>query len=458
MSGVCCGRPAYFADDSLCLYLGNAVAVLSDMPDGCVDCVVTSPPYFGLHDHGVAGQLGLEPTVAQYVERVQSVFHELSRVLAADGTVWLNLADCYSGSGKERAGGGRPSRASGKQATDRGCRVGTLTKTCHEARPKSLLGIPWRVAYALMDDGWILRNEIIWHKRNAMPSSAKDRLTVKHESLFLLSKSDKYYFDLNAIKTPATKQSGSALTWGRTTKEADRPGQQYRQHRQQRTESSCTGVSNPGDVWDTQHTLPQRALRHLPPGTTHAMHQSGMQAGGNSTGPIQRIGHHRPGGASLGTSLRRHRHQRRIPGPEPTHQTRQPTNHQPDGRTSMSQPSDQVKRMVDRRDGWRCVRCGASLESVPGSRHHRRPRSHAWAGLHLASNLILLCGSGTTGCHGWVHANPAQAYEEGLLVHSWQYPHDQPIRTRGRGWVLLDNEGSWTPVQTPNDTEGNNHE
>ena len=86
----------------------------------------------------------------------------------------------------------------------------------------------------------------------------------------------------------------------------------------------------------------------------------------------------------------------------------------------MSQPSDQVKRMVDRRDGWRCVRCGASLESVPGSRHHRRPRSHAWAGLHLASNLILLCGSGTTGCHGWVHANPAQAYEEGLLVLSWQ--------------------------------------
>lgn len=123
-----------------------------------------------------------------------------------------------------------------------------------------------------------------------------------------------------------------------------------------------------------------------------------------------------------------------------------------------NEPSKQVKRLVDRRDNWRCARCGRSLEAIPGSRHHRRPRSHPWDGLHLPSNLVLLCGSGTTGCHGWAHSNPAQAYEEGLLIHAWQYPKDQPIHTKTRGWVLLDDQGGWTPVQIPTDTEGINHE
>lgn len=254
MGGVNCGRTAYFADDSVSLYLGDAGEVLSAMPDGFVDCVVTSPPYYGLRDYGADGQLGIESTVDGYVKRLVAVLHELGRVLAADGTLWLNLADCYSGSGKGRNGNGTPSSSPGKQASDRGGRTGTLTHSCRQGRRKSLLGVPWRVALALMDDGWTLRNEIVWHKPNAMPSSARDRFTVKHETLFLLTRGERYWFDLDAVKLPATAQSPRALSWNRDTKETDHPGIRYRQHRTRRHDSTAAGTANPGDVW----TMPNR--------------------------------------------------------------------------------------------------------------------------------------------------------------------------------------------------------
>lgn len=125
-----------------------------------------------------------------------------------------------------------------------------------------------------------------------------------------------------------------------------------------------------------------------------------------------------------------------------------------------NQPSEQVKRLVDRRDNWRCVRCGKPLGSTWMNRHHRRMRSHRWPGLHEASNLILLCGSGDSGCHGDVHGRAtAEAYEKGWLVHAWQdHPEMVPVLTRQHGWVLLDDQGGWTPVQIPTDTEGVNHE
>ena len=242
----------YYRDGSVCLWLGDARRVLEDMPESSVDCVVTSPPYYGLRDYGVDGQIGLEDTPDEYVDRLAAVFHETAHVLKPDGTLWLNLADSYAGSGKGRRADGTRGTATGKQASDRGACSGRLNRPCRTVRRKSLLGIPWRVAFALMEDGWILRNDIIWHKRNAMPSSASDRLTIKHEDLFLLTRSEHYWFDLDAIKVPATVQSEAALSWDRDSDEPRRPGQAYSQHRHGRKEQHGPALStaNPGDVWD----------------------------------------------------------------------------------------------------------------------------------------------------------------------------------------------------------------
>lgn len=157
-------RP-YFTDDSTTLYHGDAATVLATLPDGSADCIVTSPPYLGLRDYGVAGQIGAESSPAEYVAALVAVFREARRVLVDDGTLWLNLGDSYDSA-------------------------------------KNLLGIPWRVAFALQDDGWILRNDIIWHKSNAMPESVTDRLSNRHEHLFMLSKSQRYWFDLDPIREP----------------------------------------------------------------------------------------------------------------------------------------------------------------------------------------------------------------------------------------------------------------
>lgn len=251
-------REPYYRDEGVTLWQGDALSILKSLPADSVDCIVTSPPYYGLRDYGVDGQIGLEETPQEYVHRLVGVFHEAARVLAKDGTLWLNLADSYSGSGKGRQGNGTRAAYFGKQATNRGARVGKLTPACRSSRPKSLLGIPWRVAFALMDDGWILRNDIIWHKRNAMPTSAADRLAVKHEDLFLLSRSERYHFDLDAIKVPATVQSEGSLTWDRDSDEPDRPRQAYSQHRRGRARlSNSPMMANPGDVWDipNQHFM-----------------------------------------------------------------------------------------------------------------------------------------------------------------------------------------------------------
>ena len=169
---------------------------MKDLPDRSIQCVVTSPPYWGLRDYGSDGQLGLESTPEEYVENMVKVFREVKRVLKHDGTVWLNLGDSYNGSG---GAGGDYNKGGLKdgQPKYKGRNISSL-------KPKDLVGIPWRIAFALQADGWWLRQDIVWHKPNPMPESVTDRCTKAHEYIFLLSKSAKYFYDADAIKEKAS--------------------------------------------------------------------------------------------------------------------------------------------------------------------------------------------------------------------------------------------------------------
>jgi len=180
---------------------GDALEVLRTMPDESVHCCVTSPPYWGLRDYGVPGQLGLEKTPDEFVAAMVDVFREVRRVLRDDGTLWLNLGDSYNAyNGNAGPGSGFSSGAAcdtqrPKLKSGHGLRTKTL-------KPKDLVGIPWRVAFALQADGWWLRQDIVWSKDNPMPESVRDRCCKSHEYLFLLSKSKRYYFDLDSILEP----------------------------------------------------------------------------------------------------------------------------------------------------------------------------------------------------------------------------------------------------------------
>lgn len=166
------------------IYTGGALDVLRGLPDGSVNCCVTSPPYYALRDYGMDGQIGRESSPKEYVSRLTEVFAEVRRVLRPDGTLWLNLGDTYAGRGEE------------------------------EIKPKDLIGIPWMAAFALRDDGWYLRNDIIWMKENPMPESVKDRCTRCHEHIFLFSKSKQYFFDYKAISEPVTESTKERLKRG----------------------------------------------------------------------------------------------------------------------------------------------------------------------------------------------------------------------------------------------------
>ena len=182
------------------IHQGDCLTILRERfaPES-VQCCVTSPPYWGLRDYGVEGQLGLEATPELYVAKMVEVFREVKRVLKADGTLWLNLGDSYAGSGR----GNNPN---GKQGTNKGTSFDPEYSGVVPSglKHKDLVGIPWRVAFALQADGWYLRQDIIWAKPNPMPESVTDRCTKSHEYLFLLSKSERYYYDHEAIKEPAT--------------------------------------------------------------------------------------------------------------------------------------------------------------------------------------------------------------------------------------------------------------
>ena len=203
------------------LYQGDALETLKQMEDESIHCCVTSPPYWGLRDYGVDGQLGLEPTPDEYVAKMVEVFREVKRVLRDDGTLWLNLGDSYMGSWGNYAPTGKGGqRAKQVERWRRGAYEGKEdwrppTSMKQEGiKPKDLVGIPWMVAFALRADGWYLRQDIIWHKVNAMPESVKDRCTKAHEYIFLLAKSAQYYYDNKAIKEPIKEISIRRAEYG----------------------------------------------------------------------------------------------------------------------------------------------------------------------------------------------------------------------------------------------------
>lgn len=196
---------------------GDCRQVLVTMPDQSVNCIVTSPPYFGLRDYRVEGQIGRESEPLQFVDTMAGVFAEAWRVLRDDGTLWLNLGDTYAGGGN---GGGGSFAKDGIRAALPGSDKNKALRNGRRGvgagiKTKDLIGIPWRVAFALQAAGWYLRQEIIWSKPNAMPESITDRCTRSHEYIFMLSKRDRYYYDAEAIKEPAVSRKSKWTDNGR---------------------------------------------------------------------------------------------------------------------------------------------------------------------------------------------------------------------------------------------------
>lgn len=210
---------------------GDCIEGMRRLEGQSVNCVVTSPPYFGLRDYGHDGQIGLEASPEEFVAKLVEVFREVRRVLRDDGTVWLNLGDSYAGSwgnagGHNRGNGTQREITVGSVVKDQAERNGDFVPPAANGyaelgiKKKDLIGIPWRVAFALQADGWYLRQDIIWHKPNPMPESVTDRCTKAHEYLFMLSKSHRYHYDSDAIKEPSVTQlsapdaNGSTLSGG----------------------------------------------------------------------------------------------------------------------------------------------------------------------------------------------------------------------------------------------------
>jgi DNA modification methylase len=243
--------PADYINKIVC---GDCLGVMKGIPDTSIHYCITSPPYWGLRDYGVDGQLGLEQTPEEYVAKMVEVFSEVKRVLRDDGTLWLNLGDSYfSNKGSQVADSIRGN----------GSKHGFLSGTAvrpgfpDHAKPKDLVGIPWRVAFALQSDGWYLRSDIIWHKPNPMPESVTDRPTKAHEYIFLLSKSQKYYYDHEAIKEPCQTPIDSKARCGFGSVNGKLSTTEYSHSNETGKRWEKTDVRNKRSVW----TVPLRPFK-----------------------------------------------------------------------------------------------------------------------------------------------------------------------------------------------------
>lgn len=215
-------------DGDVRVWHGDVIDCLREMPDGLAQTCVTSPPYWGLRDYGEPGQIGLEATPDEYVQRMVDVFREVRRVLRDDGTLWLNLGDSYA-----RAGGwsdnsgldGLRRGESGRARSNKGSAGGTSQRLADGLKEKDLIGIPWRVAFALQADGWYLRSDIIWSKPNPMPESITDRPTKSHEYIFLMAKSARYFYDAKAIREPMVSTPEQYLRAGKSVRDNHQYGE-----------------------------------------------------------------------------------------------------------------------------------------------------------------------------------------------------------------------------------------
>lgn len=218
--------------------VGDCLASLATLPDRSINCCVTSPPYYGLRDYGVDGQIGLEDSPDAYVARLVEVFREVRRTLTDDGTLWLNIGDSYNAHPGQRK---TTDAAGNKQKSLRGS-TAAPSRSVDGLKPKDLIGIPWLLAFALRADGWYLRQDIIWHKPNPMPESVTDRCTKAHEYLFLLSKSDRYFYDHESVKEAAVRgYAGSTFNTGKTA--------EHQLNRSSDKELTEDGKRNRRSVW-----------------------------------------------------------------------------------------------------------------------------------------------------------------------------------------------------------------
>jgi DNA modification methylase len=274
---------------SVNILTGDCRETLKTLPDGSVHCCVTSPPYFGLRDYGHDGQIGLEQTPTEFVEQLVSVFREVKRVLRDDGTLWLNLGDSYAG-----GGGHSPNAPSSK--TSKSGKYGKALKEggirpSGAIKQKDLIGVPWRVAFALQADGWYLRQDIIWHKPNPMPESVTDRCTKAHEYIFLLSKSARYFYDAEAVEEPASENPVSAARRNRadygSVGHNGIKGSRYGQSGMGSNADHKGETRNRRSVW-TVNTKPYRGAHFatFPPDLIRPCILAGCPAGGTVLDPF----------------------------------------------------------------------------------------------------------------------------------------------------------------------------
>lgn len=287
----------HYSDDSAILHHGDALDVATSLADASANCIVTSPPYFGLRDYGEDGQYGLEATPYDYVRTMRDLFSELRRVLADDGTLWLNIGDSYSSRVAIRPSshqdGMFPDRPELRKDWQRDKARG-LTRMPNEniidgagryLPEKNLMGIPWRVAFALQDDGWILRNSIVWHKTSGMPESVTDRLSGRHENVFMFSKSKRYWFDLDAIREPHAESTIAAASRARKPYQA--PGQKPNT----KTRGMGEGGANPGDVWSINtQPFPGAHFATMPVALAERCVKAGCKPGGTVLDPFSGSG------------------------------------------------------------------------------------------------------------------------------------------------------------------------
>lgn len=233
--------PPAIKDERCKLVVGDARKVLADFPDDHFQCVVTSPPYWGLRDYGIDGQIGAETKVDDYLADLVALFREVRRTLRPDGTLWLNIGDSYTS-------GGRTWRDT--DAKNKGRGMDYRAPTPDGLKPKDLIGVPWKLAFALQADGWYLRTDIIWNKPNCQPESVKDRPTRSHEYVFLFSKSERYFYDWEAVKEPATDskqgKKNRRTVWNINTEPY--PGSHFAVYPRALARLCVQAGSRPGDI------------------------------------------------------------------------------------------------------------------------------------------------------------------------------------------------------------------